>query len=141
MCIRGYLKETILWSSITWSEMGKQNIQAEKVYSSFVELRPTLFFLVASSMLMDACSCSCCVELAMIMSSAMPVTLGMSLYTSSSLRWKMSCDTLTPMGRRLNLYLRSGVLKVQSGLDSSLSSVYQYPLLVSTTEKYFHPCI
>ena len=31
-CIRRHLKETILWSSITWSEMGKQNLQAEKVY-------------------------------------------------------------------------------------------------------------
>ena len=31
-CIRRHLKETILWSSITWSEMGKQNVQAEKVY-------------------------------------------------------------------------------------------------------------
>ena len=31
-CIRWHLKETILWSSITWSEMGKQNVRAEKVY-------------------------------------------------------------------------------------------------------------
>ena len=30
--IRRHLKETIPSSSITWSEMGKQNIQAEKVY-------------------------------------------------------------------------------------------------------------
>ena len=34
-CIRRHLKETILWSSITWSEMGKQTVQAEKVYSWF----------------------------------------------------------------------------------------------------------
>ena len=32
-CIRRHLKETIPSSSITWSEMGKQNVQAEKVYS------------------------------------------------------------------------------------------------------------
>ena len=30
-CISRHLKETIL-SSITWSEMGKQNIQAKEVY-------------------------------------------------------------------------------------------------------------
>ena len=32
-CIRRHLKETIPSSSITWSEMGKQNIQAKEVYS------------------------------------------------------------------------------------------------------------
>ena len=31
-CIRRHLKETIPSSSITWSEMGKQNVQAENVY-------------------------------------------------------------------------------------------------------------
>ena len=31
-CIRQHLKETIPSSSITWSEMGKQNIQANEVY-------------------------------------------------------------------------------------------------------------
>ena len=31
-CIRRHLKETIPSSSIAWSEMGKQNVQAEKVY-------------------------------------------------------------------------------------------------------------
>ena len=33
-CIQdtGNLKETVLWGTITWSEMGKQNIQAKKVY-------------------------------------------------------------------------------------------------------------
>ena len=30
--LRRHLKETIPSSSITWSEMGKQNVQAEKVY-------------------------------------------------------------------------------------------------------------
>ena len=29
------MKETIPSSSITWSEMGKQNVQAEKVYSDW----------------------------------------------------------------------------------------------------------
>ena len=32
MCIGRHLKETVLWGTITWSEVGKQNIQAEKVY-------------------------------------------------------------------------------------------------------------
>ena len=41
-CIRRHLKETILWSSITGSEMGKQNVQAEKVYS-VNRTRPQLF--------------------------------------------------------------------------------------------------
>ena len=27
-----HLKETVLWGTITWSEMGKQNIQGKKVY-------------------------------------------------------------------------------------------------------------
>ena len=31
-CIRRHLKETIPASSITWSKMGKQNIQAKEVY-------------------------------------------------------------------------------------------------------------
>ena len=31
-CIRRHLEETVLWGTITWSEMGKQNIQAKKVY-------------------------------------------------------------------------------------------------------------
>lgn len=108
---------------------------------SFVELRPTLFFFFASSMLTNTWSCSCCVESLMIMSSAIPVTLGMSLYTSSSLRWKMSCDTLIPKGRRWTLYLPNGVLRAKSRLDSSSSSTCQYPLLVSATEKYFFPSI
>ena len=30
--IRPHLKETVLWSTITWSVMGKQNIQAKKVH-------------------------------------------------------------------------------------------------------------
>ena len=30
---RGHLEETVIWGTITWSEMiGKQNIQAKKVY-------------------------------------------------------------------------------------------------------------
>ena len=31
-CIRRNLKKTVLWGTITWSEMGKQNIHAKKVY-------------------------------------------------------------------------------------------------------------
>ena len=65
----------------------------------------------------------------------------MSLHTLSSLRWKMSCDTLTPKGRCLTLYLPKRVLKVKRRLDSSSSSMCQYPLLVSATEKYFFPSI
>ena len=30
-CIERHLKGTVLWGIITWSEMGKQNIQAKKV--------------------------------------------------------------------------------------------------------------
>ena len=37
-CIRRHLKETILCRSITWSEMGEQNVQAEKVYSGLLRL-------------------------------------------------------------------------------------------------------
>ena len=32
-CVRRHLNETVLWGNITWSEIGKQNIQAKKVYS------------------------------------------------------------------------------------------------------------
>ena len=38
-CIRRHLKETIPSCSITWSEMGKQNIQAKEVYCHFMSLR------------------------------------------------------------------------------------------------------
>ena len=31
-CIGRHLKETVLYSNITWSEMGKQNVQAKEVY-------------------------------------------------------------------------------------------------------------
>ena len=31
-CVRPHLNETVLWGNITWSEIGKQNIQAKKVY-------------------------------------------------------------------------------------------------------------
>ena len=31
------LKETVLWGTITWSEMGEQNIQAKKVWSITIE--------------------------------------------------------------------------------------------------------
>ena len=30
-CVRPHLKETVLWGNITWSEVGKQNIQAKEV--------------------------------------------------------------------------------------------------------------
>ena len=30
--IRRYFKEAILWCNVTWSELGKQNVQANKVY-------------------------------------------------------------------------------------------------------------
>ena len=32
---RRHLKETVLWGTITWSEMGKKNRQAKKVYLGF----------------------------------------------------------------------------------------------------------
>ena len=31
-CVGQHLKETIVWGTITWSQVGKQNIQANKVY-------------------------------------------------------------------------------------------------------------
>ena len=31
-CIRRNLKKTVLWGTITWSEMGKQNIEAKNVF-------------------------------------------------------------------------------------------------------------
>ena len=31
-CVRRHLNETVLLGDITWSEIGKQNIQAKKVY-------------------------------------------------------------------------------------------------------------
>ena len=34
--LRLHLKETVLWGTITWAEMRKQNIQAKKVYSVVV---------------------------------------------------------------------------------------------------------
>ena len=51
-CIRRHLKETVPSSSITWSEMGKQNVQAEKVYWKVADLPSTWFFstLKASEM-------------------------------------------------------------------------------------------
>ena len=36
-CIRRHLKETIPSRSITWSEMGKQNIQAKEVGKLVIE--------------------------------------------------------------------------------------------------------
>ena len=37
------LKETVFWGNITWSEMGKQKIQAKKAYSK-LEYRVCFFF-------------------------------------------------------------------------------------------------
>ena len=31
-CVRRHLNETVLWGNITWSEIGKQNIQTKMVY-------------------------------------------------------------------------------------------------------------
>ena len=39
-CIGWHLKETVLWGTIMWSEMGKQNIDAKK------GLLHTVFFLI-----------------------------------------------------------------------------------------------
>ena len=35
-------EETIPWSSITWSEMGKQNIQVKEVYYNNLYSKPFL---------------------------------------------------------------------------------------------------
>ena len=32
LCIQQYSKESVFWGTIMWSEMGKQNIQAKKVF-------------------------------------------------------------------------------------------------------------
>ena len=85
---------------------------------NFSEFRLTLCLRVASSILQKAWSCSGSVEPHTTMSSAIPITLGMSLYTSSSLRWKMSWESLTPKGNRLKRYRPKGVLNVHSKLDS-----------------------
>ena len=42
-CIGRHLKETIPSSSITWSEMGKQIIQAKEVYCVLGNLEPRAF--------------------------------------------------------------------------------------------------
>ena len=39
-CIAQHIKETFLWGTIKCPEMGKQNLQAKKVYSVRVELFP-----------------------------------------------------------------------------------------------------
>ena len=85
---------------------------------NFSEFRLTLCLRVASSILQKAWSCSDSVEPHTTMSSAIPITLGMSLYTSSSLRWKMSWESLTPKGNLLKRYRPNGVLNVHSKLDS-----------------------
>ena len=68
---------------------------------SFPELRLKLLTRVAVNMFRKVSSCSSCVEPKTMMSSMIPVTLG--IFLSSNLRWKMSWDTTMPNGRRLNL--------------------------------------
>ena len=68
---------------------------------SFPELRLKLLTRVAVNMFRKVSSCSFCVEPKTMMSSMIPVTLG--IFLSSNLRWKMSWDTTMPNGRRLNL--------------------------------------
>ena len=92
---------------------------------SFSEFRLTLGLRVASSILQKALSCSDSVEPRTTMSSAIPITFGMSLYTSSSLRWKMSWESLTPKGNRLKRYRPKGVLKVHSKIDSWFKATCQ----------------
>ena len=41
-CTRRHLKESVPWSNITWSEMGKQNVQAKEVH--YKAPRSSLYF-------------------------------------------------------------------------------------------------
>ena len=45
-----HLKRTVLWGTITWSEMGRQNIQGKKVYSLalayFLRLALMIFVMI-----------------------------------------------------------------------------------------------
>ena len=41
-CRRRHLKETFPWSNITWSEMGKQNVQAKEVHWSEISMLSTV---------------------------------------------------------------------------------------------------
>ena len=43
-CIRRHLKETVPKSNITWSETGKQNVQAKEVYFNTNKLMKSTFF-------------------------------------------------------------------------------------------------
>ena len=47
------LKETVLWGTITWSEMGKQTIQAKKVWS--INIESILVFLPYLNFLANLC--------------------------------------------------------------------------------------
>ena len=47
------LKETFLWGTITWSEMGKQNMQAKKVWS--ITMESTSVFLPYLNFLANLC--------------------------------------------------------------------------------------
>jgi len=40
-CIGQHIKETFLWGTITFPEMGKQNLQAKKVNSPYVNAHKT----------------------------------------------------------------------------------------------------
>ena len=85
---------------------------------NFSELVLTLCLRVASCISQKVWSCSDLVDPHTTMLSAIPITLGMSLYTSSSLRWKMSWESLTPKCNHLKWYRPKGVLNVHSKLDS-----------------------
>ena len=39
LCIRRHLKETVPLGNITWSEMGKQNVQAKEVHCIMLSVR------------------------------------------------------------------------------------------------------
>ena len=44
-CRRRHLKESVPWSNITWSEMGKQNVQAKEVHCALGHLKQRKFKL------------------------------------------------------------------------------------------------
>ena len=71
------------------------------------------------------------------MSSTTTSTPSMSSSISDIILWNMSYEQVNPKGKRLNMYLPNGVLKVQSLVLSESSSICQKPELASRTENTF----
>ena len=76
-----------------------------------------LFSLVLFKTLVMTVSCSSSVDPVTKISSIIPVTFLILENTVSRFCWNMSWDIIKSNGKRLNLYLLNGMLKVQSRLD------------------------